>query len=639
MGKSAVDMEKLKEIEEPTKYRKFSGKMAIVITIIASLFTLTYIVAAFVGFPNPQLNRGLFLGFALVLSFLLFPATRWSPKDRVSVFDVILALLAVACAYYFITEYQQMTFRSGMFTQTDLVFSITAILICLEATRRVVGNTLPIIAVAFLVYAYFGPYFPDILAHRGFSVQRIATYQFTTLYGIWGTVTAIFANFVFLFIIFGTFLERFGAARFFIDLPYAITGRTRGGPAKAAVCVSGLMGSISGSAVANVITTGTFTIPLMKKTGYKPHIAGGIETAASTGGQMVPPLMGAGAFIIAEFTGVSYWEIVKVSFIPALLYFFSVLVMVDFEAAKENLKGLKKEELPNLVDVIKRGWFFALPLFVIVGVLISGKSAGLAGFWAIIATLAVGMINRSTRMNWRQLVDMLETAGKKSLMISSTAGTIGLIIGVVYLTGLGLKFSELILSLSQGNLIIAIILVGLASYVLGMGLTVTSSYIILAILAAPALVELGVPLIAAHLIVFWLSQDANVTPPVCLAAFAGAGVANAPPMKTGWASFRFARGLYLMPFLFAYTPLLLMGTWQEVGWTVLMATIGIVAAGAGLVGYLARESNMLERVILFVSGILIFTPDLVQSGIGITVFVLMIVYQKFTNKSSQELAA
>lgn len=640
MGKSTVDMDKLQEVEEKlTNYRQFTGWMAVVLTIIASGFALLYIVAAQVGFPNPQLNRGLYLGFTLVLSFMLFPATkRWSPNNRISIVDSILIILAIACTAYFIVEYPKMTFRSGMFTDTDLVFSIIAILLCLEATRRVLGWTLPIIAVAFLIYAYFGPYFPDMLAHRGFSIQRIATYQFTTLYGIWGTVTDIFAGFVFLFIIFGTFLERLGAARFFIDLPYAITGRTRGGPAKSAVLVSGLMGSISGSAVANVTTTGTFTIPLMKKTGYRPEVAGGVETAASSGGQMVPPLMGAGAFIIAEFTGVPYWEIVKISIIPALLYFFSLLIMVDFEAAKGKLKGLKKEDLPDLVDVLKRGWFYIVPLVVIVAILVSGKSAGIAGFWAIITTFAIGMINPQTRLNWRGIIDILESAGKKSIMVGSTAGTIGIIIGVVYLTGLGLKFSEIVMSLSQGHLFLALILIAIASYVLGMGLTVTSSYIILAILAVPALVNLGIPVIAAHLIVFWFSQDANVTPPVCLAAFAAAGIANADPMKTGWASFRFAKGLYLMPFLFAYTPILLMGTWQEVLVTVVFVTIGIVSSGAALVGYLLRKTNWVERIVLGAAGFMMFTPDLIQSIAGVIILVAVTLYQNFTRVKPQELA-
>ncbi|GAW91589.1 TRAP transporter permease [Calderihabitans maritimus] len=621
------------------KTRTLSGPLGIIFTIVASLFTLTYIYIAKFGVPNPQLNRGLYLGFTFVLCFMLYPATKKSPRHRLSIIDYLFLAASVAVIVYFIVEYPKMTFRAGEVTQTDIIFSIMAIIVTLEVTRRVLGNTLPIIAIVFLIYAYFGPYMPSIIAHRGFSIERIATYQFTTLFGIFGIVTSIFAKYVFLFIIFGTFLDKLGAAKFFIDLPYALTGRTRGGPAKAAVLVSGLMGSVSGSAVANVITTGTFTIPLMKKTGYKPHVAAGVETAASSGGQMVPPIMGAGAFLIAEFAGVPYWDIVKISIIPALLYFGSVLWLVDLEAARTGLRGLSKNDLPNIKEVIKSGWFFVLPLAAIILLLMQGYSPSQAGFWAIVTTVAVGMINKSTRISWREFVKLLRDAAVKSLTIGASAGTIGIIIGIVYLTGLGLKFSDLVVSLSGGMLPIAIILVGLASYVLGMGLTVTSSYIILAILAVPALTKLGVPLVASHLIVFWFSQDANITPPVCLAAFAAAGIAGADPMKTGWTSFKFGKGLYLMPFLFAYTPILLNGTVTEIIITFISVSLGIIAAGPALQGYFITDTGLLERIILGGAAFLLFHPALTTDGIGLALLTAVFLKQMLTRKKVVEIEA
>jgi len=611
--------------------RNLTGWQGIIVTVVAALFTLTYLYIARFGVPNPQLNRGLYIGFTFVLVIILYPATKKSPQHRLTVVDFLLLAAAIAVIAYFVIEYPKMTFRAGEVTTTDMVFSIIALVVTLEVTRRTLGNTLPIIAIVFLIYAYFGPYMPAIIDHRGFSIERITTYQFTTLYGIFGVVSSIFAKFVFLFIIFGTFLDKLGAAKFFIDVPYALTGRTRGGPAKTAVFVSGLMGSVSGSAVANVITTGTFTIPLMKKTGYESHVAGGVETAASSGGQMVPPIMGAGAFLIAEFAGVPYWHIVKISVIPAILYFASVLWLVDLEAAKKGLKGLPKQELPNVKKVLKEGWFFVLPLVAIIGLLMLGYSPAQSGFWAIVSTVAVGMLNKSTRIGLREFVDLLKEAAVKSLTIGASAGTIGIIIGVVYLTGLGLKFSDLVVSLSGGILPFAIILVGMASYVLGMGLTVTSSYIILAILAVPALTKLGVPLLAAHLIVFWFSQDANITPPVCLAAFAAAGIAGSDPMKTGWAAFKFGKGLYLMPFLFAYTPILLNGPVWEIVITLISVSLGIIAAGPALQGYFIKKTSLPERIILGLAAFLLFHPGLTTDSIGLIILLAVVAKQVVAN--------
>ncbi len=625
--------EQVTEVDAPVglrKHRTLESKTLIYITtFIACLFSLTYIYFAYFGYPNPQISRGAYLGFVLVLAFILFPATRRSPTNRPTFFDWVLVAAAIYSCWFFVAMYEVIVFRGAVVTPYEITVSVIGILLCLEVTRRVVGNFLPVVAIIFLLYAYFGPYVPGMLAHRGYSFARIVSFEFLTIYGVFGSVTAIFANFVFLFVILGTILERFGAARFFIELPYALVGRSRGGPAKAAVLVSGFIGSISGSAVANVTTTGTFTIPLMKRTGYKPFVAAAVEAAASTGGQMVPPIMGAAAFLIAEFANVPYITVVLVSIGPAILYFASVLWMVHLEAVQEGIQGLKKEELPDIRKTFKKGWFYITPFVIIFVMLFKGFSPGLAAFWAIIATVLIGMINPATRMGLGGFIDMFSTAGRRSLLIGSMAGSIGLLIGVVQLTGLGLKASEFIIDLSGGILPLAIVLVGIASYILGMGLTVTSSYVILAVLAVPALTELGIAMLAAHLIVFWFSQDANVTPPVCLAAYAGAGIAGANPMQTGWQSFMFARGLYVMPFMFAYVPaFLLKAPLYDILLNYAAVGFGLMAMGIFFKGYFVVRMDWWERIVAALAAVLLWTPCHYQDSVGLLLLAALYIYEK-----------
>lgn len=612
------------------KHRKLESKALNYITIfISCLFSLTYIYFAYFGYPNPQISRGAYIGFVLVLAFILFPANRKSPANRPTIFDWILVIASAYCCWFFVAMYEIVVFRGAVVTPYEITVSVIGILLCLEVTRRVVGNFLPVVAMIFLLYAYFGPHVPGMLAHRGYTFARIVSFEWLTIYGVFGSVTAIFANFVFLFVILGTILERFGAAKFFIELPYALVGRTRGGPAKAAVLVSGFIGSISGSAVANVTTTGTFTIPLMKRTGYKPFVAAAVEASASTGGQMVPPIMGAAAFLIAEFANVPYITVVLVSIGPAILYFMSVLWMVHLEAVQEGIQGLKKEELPDMKNTFKKGWFYITPFVIIFVILFRGYSPGLAAFWAIIATVAIGMINPATRMGLNGFIDMLSLAGKRSLLIGSMAGSIGLLIGVVQLTGLGLKASEFIVDLSGGILPLAIILVGIASYILGMGLTVTSSYVILAVLAVPALTELGIAMLAAHLIVFWFSQDANVTPPVCLAAYAGAGIAGANPMQTGWQSFMFARGLYVMPFMFAYVPAFMLNApFYDILLNYAAVAFGLLAMGIFFKGYFVTRMFWWERIVAALAAVLLWTPCHYQDLIGLFLLAALLIFEK-----------
>lgn len=471
--------------------------------------------------------------------------------------DILFAAVAVGVIYYWLSQFEALNWRAGAENELDSLISITGILISFEVCRRVLGWSMTIIGVLMIAFAYFGPYLPDILAHRGFDFERICTALFLTTNGVFGVMANVLATYVILFIFFGAFLHKSGAGRFFIDLPLALAGRSTGGPAKVAVIASALFGSVSGSAIANTVSTGSFTIPLMKRAGFRPHVAGAIEPAASIGGMFLPPIMGAGGFLMAELTGLPYTYIMLISVGPALLYFFSVFCMIHFEAKKLKIVGIQDEEFPHWKIVLKKGWYYALPLIIITVLMLMGRSPGYAAFWATISCIAVSWLHRETRMGPRQIWEAIQTGARNTLIIGATVGVIGVIVGVISLTGMGLKFSDLIIALAGNSLLLAIILIALASLVLGMGVPVTASYLIVAVLAVPALGAFGVAAIAAHQIVYWLSQDSNITPPVCVAAYAGAAIAGSDPWKTGWTAFKFAKMLYVMPLLFAFTPSIL----------------------------------------------------------------------------------
>jgi TRAP transporter 4TM/12TM fusion protein len=443
-----------------------------------------------------------------------------------------------------------------------------------------------------------------------------------------------------------------------VSVAYALTGRFSGGPAKTSVVASGFMGSISGSAVGNVVATGSFTIPMMKKVGYRPHVAGAIEAAASTGGQLMPPIMGAGAFLMAEFTNTSYLTIIKVALMPAIMYYFAVLIFVHYEAKKFGLKGQPKENLPKVLEVIKNGLHFIVPVGILIYVLVSNYSPMMAGFVAVMSTLAASLIANTIRWTlqayrpgakpscerislgnfaakeFKLIVTALENGAKNAIMVSVACAAAGIIVGMVTLTGMGLKFSSLVLDLSFGIKVLAILLIGAASLVLGMGLPVTASYIVLATLAGPALLDMGVPILVAHMIVFWYSQDANVTPPVSLASFAGAGVAGANPMRTAFTSWKLAKGLYIIPIVMAYRPLLGVGeNYQLLHWsvffTVFVTTLGLVAFASALERYFIRKATLIETALFALSALGLFWPEYWTNIAGIILFALVVVMQKF----------
>jgi TRAP transporter 4TM/12TM fusion protein len=616
----SADLQALKE-DSLTTSNPLRGPWRVVFDLLAGGMALYYLYSALVGAFRTEMHLGVYVGLTFAMVFIFYPGRLGRRKSRPNAIDVALALLSLMVAGYFIHQYEAIAYRMGRETELDMVFATIMVLLSIEVGRRALGWALPIIAVVLMAYASFGPYMPDLIAHRGYGLRRIVNYAYLTPEGIFGLMANVLATYVIIFIFFGAFLNRSGVGGFFIDVALAVAGKTAGGPAKVAVIASGLMGSISGSAIANTVSTGALTIPLMKRTGFKPETAGAVEASASIGGMFLPPVMGAGAFVMVELTGIPYVTIMLVSIVPALLYMLSVWVAVHFQAKKLGLKGLPKADIVPIGEVLRERWFLALPLVVVVTMLVMGYSPGYSAFWGTAATVPVSWFTRSNRMGPRQVWEALVEGGHNTLVIGATVGLIGIMLGMISLTGLALKFTSVFLSLSSGSVLLAIFLVALASLVLGMGMPVTASYLVVAVLAGPAFVELGVALLAAHMIIYWLSQDSNITPPVCIAAYAGAAIAQADPWRTGWAAFKFAKLLYVMPLLFAFTPILMDGPVDKVIVTWISATLGTIAFGALTVGFLQRSTTLLEWTILAAATFLCYLPSYWSDALGVAMVI------------------
>lgn len=605
--------------EAETKMRRLRGITALIAGIVAAAFSSLFIYTSGFGFISSEIHRGGYLLFTMLLCFLLYPFRKGSTTDRVPLLDWMLCLLTIVTIGYWIVEYPSYAYRIGDPNRGDIVMGAILIVLCFEMGRRVVGYILPVLAALFLLYAYFGPYVPGILGHYGFGVTRIVEFLGFSMGGIYGIVTNTYATFIFPFIIFASFLEAAGTGFAIEEFSRAIAGGTRGGPAKVAVISSGLIGSITGSSAANAVATGSYTIPMMKRAGYQSHTAAAIEAAASTGGQFLPPIMGAAAFLIAAFTDTSYLDIIKIAAVPAILYFLGVGMMVHFIAAREGLKGLPKEQLPKLMTVIRQRGHLLLPIPILLTVLVSGFSPQRAAFAAIISAVLLSYVRKDTRMGPRHLLNALVSGARNSLTVGVTAGVIGIIIGVVTMTGLGIKFSSVVLSLSGGILPATILLTAVGGYIIGMGVTITATYILLSVLAVPALMELGVPLLPAHLVVFWFCETGGVTPPVALVAFAASSIARCNPHKAGLAAVRLASPLFIAPFLFVYTPILLNGPPAQVIETMVSSAIGFIAYAGMMQGYWLRRAGILERVLLGFAALCLFIPNILSDVLGIAV--------------------
>ncbi|MDH3969052.1 MAG: TRAP transporter fused permease subunit [Rhodospirillales bacterium] len=566
------------------KKRTLTGPFAILYALTGAGFSLWYLYTSGFGLVSTETNRGFYLLFTAVLVFLGFPARRGAPTHRPSLLDFLFIGLAVASIGYWMDQYVDYAiFRVSDPNAWDLTMGAIAIVVVLETSRRALGPAIPILSLLFLAQLYYGPYLPGKLSHPGMSIERIIEFTFSTQEAMFGVVTATFATFVFPFMIFGAFLERSGAGSFFMELATALTGQWRGGPAKIATVSSALFGSISGSSVANVVASGAFTIPMMKRIGFKPHHAGAIEAIASTGGQIMPPIMGAGVFILATLTQRDYLSIALMNVIPALLFFTFILLMVDLEAMRTGLKGLPREEIPRVGAVLRRGWHFFLPLVVVLGLLFMGYSPDLGAFWGTVSTFALSWLRRDTRMGPREVFRAVVAGAHNNSSAGAAIGSLGVIIGGIVLSGLGLKFSAVLVEFAGGQLFFTVVLVTIISIVIGMGSSTTGSYIILSVVAAPALVHLGVAEVPAHLVVFYAACLSNITPPVCVSAFAGAAIARADPMQTGFAALKFGATLVLVPFSFVYVPeLLLQGTAPEIAYAAARYLVGYGALAMGI---------------------------------------------------------
>lgn len=586
---------------------RVASVVAPVILVLAIGLTLFQLyIALWSGFDARQ-QRLIHLVFVLVVVLLVKPPLpgRAGRSVPALVLDGILIAAAVAASFYPIVYQAELASRAGAYTDLDWIMGLVAIVVLLEATRRTVGMIMVLMVSAFIFYAWIGPLIPGQFQHSGATIQRIATHSYLGD-GIYGLTLGVVITFVFVFILFGALLSKTGGGNFFVGLAYVLTGRMVGGPAKGAVLSSALMGSVSGSAIANVVSTGPFTIPLMKKVGYRRHDAGGVEAAASTGGQILPPIMGAGAFIMAERTGIPYADIVKVAIIPALMYFGVMFLFVDILARKYSIGVAKDADLPRLRTVMAAGWHFLAPLLLLIVLLLNYVTPTRAGLWACAALFTVAMLRAASRLSFRDILEVCVLAVRNTLSVSVACAVAGIIVGMVGLTGLGLVLSDVLLTVFAGNLLLTLLMVAIASLIMGVGLPVTAAYVVLAVLAVPALEGLGLAVIVAHMIVYWYSQDSNVTPPVALAAFAAAGVANASPMRTGLSAWKYAKGLYLIPMLMAYSALMEVdGPVTDLALAVLSGCVALATAAIALEGHFLRPTALGERIAFVVASLLV----------------------------------
>ncbi len=628
------------ETDEFTK-RVRSGKRVLtgwqwkIVVLIASSCSLFHLGVTIMGTPEAIKMRATHLAFLLPLGFLLNPAGQQSPKDRFSSVDIMWFLLsALSFLYVGYFEYPRLVERwiyASPLTDLDIVFGIIMIICTLEATRRIVGFSLVIISTIAIIYSAFGNLLPGNLGHGGYPMGWIIEHFSLTTEGILGTTVGASASFVFLFVLFGKFMDVSGTGYFFIELANSLAGKTVGGPAKMAVISSCLMGTVSGTAVGNVMTTGVYTIPLMKSCGYRASFAGAVEAAASTGGQIMPPIMGAAAFILAEFLGVSYLSIAAAATVPAIIYFICIFVIVDFEARINNLKEMPHSEIPIFKQVIKKNGHLALSLIILVFLLIKGYTPSYAAMGAIFSAFFVSYLRPHTRITLPKLLEALNLGAQSAIVVAVTCAVAGIVIGSASLTGFAVKFAGFVVSLAKGELLLALPLVMIASLIMGMGLPTTAAYVMVATLGVPALVKIGVMPLAAHLFAFFFACMSAITPPVAIAAYAAAGLAESSAFRTGWEAVRLASAGFIVPYAFVCGPeLLLQGSFNNIILSSLTAIVGCIALSAGIVGWLGKKISFIERLLLFITALLLISPNKFYSLIGGCIFGILCVYRKIT---------
>ncbi len=621
---SEINLDELRrQFDTEARYRDLLGWQGILITAIAVAMSLFHFYTSGFGLLLAMKQGSLHLAFVLVLVFLLYPARETSRRDGIPLYDFILAALAAFATLYIFFEFEDLVNRAGLPTTMDIIVGFMGIILLLEATRRVSSPVLPCIAIFFLFYCYFGRHFPQMFQHRGFNIQRIINHMYLGTEGVFGIPLGVSATFVFMFILFGSVLEQTGMGRFIIDLAMAMAGGATGGPAKVAVLSSGFMGSISGSSVANVCTTGMFTIPLMKSVGYKPHFAGAVEAVASTGGQIMPPVMGAAAFIMAQFMGVPYVQVALAAVVPALLYYFAVMVQVHFEATRLGLLGLPKEKLPSLLKLLKAKGHLLLPLFGIVYFLLAGFTPLKAAYNGIIISIAVSFLNKETRLTPKKLKLALENGAKGALGVACACGTVGIIVGTATLTGLGLRIASAIVAIAGGKLLATLLLTMVACILLGAGLPTTANFIVTSTMAAPALFKLGVPPMAAYMFVLYFGIAADLSPPVALAAYAGAGIAGAEPMRTGITAVKLALAGFIVPFIYVYNPMLVLVDFKPFPFilAIVTAVLGVFLLGMATIGFYKTSMAWWKRIISLGGALGLLIPGWQTDVIGLIILI------------------
>ena len=615
-----------------TVKRHLGGRLARMIYWFGVLTSLFHLWINTVGILPEIQRNALHFGFILFMGYVLYPLSKKRPSKTIR-WDVALAFISLIVAFYLVLFEDALHARNELPTRVDLIFAGIAIVLMLEITRRTSGLLIPLLSGFFLMYSLFlGRYFGGLWQFPGVTLERLLYRMYFAPDGIFGTIATISSTFVFLFVLFAAFLIKSGAGEFIIRLAVAVMGRSVGGPAKMAVFASGLMGSVSGSAVANTVGTGSITIPMMKKVGFSPKFAAGVEAAASTGGQLMPPIMGAGAFIMSQWTQIPYLTIVGVAFIPAVMYFLTVAFFVHLRAKKRGLQPIEEAQIPRILDVLKEGWNFFVPIGVLIGFLMYGYTPTFAACAGIGAIVVSSWLNPHTRMGLKDILDALSMGAQNMVTTAVILLCSGIVIGVVLMVGMGIKFSMLISTIAGGSLFITIVLIALASLILGMGLPVTASYIVLAVLAAPAMTMLGSSLIAAHMVIFWYSQDANVTPPVCLAAYSAAGISGSKPLETGLEAWKLAKGLYIIPLLFVYTPLLFESTVFDVIVVAVSATLGLFAFAVFMEGFFLITLSLWERGLAGLAAFGLLWPNNYYRLAGFAVLGALYLREKFLLK-------
>jgi len=631
----------LKEFDSEADKRILTGFVGRIVSAIAICFTLFQLYTAVYGVLDAHLQRAVHLSFGMGLIFLFYPSRHSWSRTSIHPFDLMLAIVGAAIPMYVVVTYQQLVLRAGTVSDLDYAVGGLGILMVIEGCRRVVGKPMVIVAVSFMAYAFLGPYLPDMLAHRGVSPSDLVAHLYFTTEGVFGIPLGVSSTFIFLFILFGAYLESTGLGRFFIDIANSIAGWSSGGPAKVTVLASGMMGTISGSSVANVVGVGSFTIPMMKKLGYDKDFAGGVEAAGSTGGQIMPPVMGAAAFLMAEFIGIPYLEVVKAAVIPALLYYTGIWISVHLEAKKLGLKGIPRNELPKIKEVLFDRGHLALPLIVILYLLVDGATPTKAALWGIVISILASSIRKETRMKPIQLIEGLENGAKGVLGVLVACATAGIIIGVVTKTGVGLKMAGGLIDLAGGMLLPAMFFTMITSLILGMGVPTTANYVITATIAAPALIQMHVPVIAAHMFVFYFGIIADITPPVALAAYAASGISGGNPMRTGVIASKLAIAAFIVPYMFVYAPVLLMvnATPMEIIIAGTSAVVGMWGLGIAMIGYWYTNVHLFVRIIAFVAGLMLIEPGLLTSVIGALILIGIYFLQVKKSNGQKEIAA